>query len=230
MSKNKNNTSNETFIGHAVVSDDYNPNNNVPIAQPIVYSTKMSHADDNDFASFAENPNNSLLSVTNEMNQLYSLRYSLKCFMICQTVSTCLYASFNPFFFFFLFFNYYVYRAIANYNKKGVWAYMAYLICLNILRIVFFVWTLIAINDFDTNGSYNDNTNQANSTRGSNAIYIFHYGPVGYTVLFFLLNTFIDLWFIKLLKKYYNLINSTSIFEINHLIKHGGKRKYILLW
>ena len=230
MSKNQDNASNETFIGHAVVSDNYLPNNNVPIAQPIVYSTKMSHADNNDFLSFAENPNNSLLRVTDEMNQLYSLRYSLKCFMFCQIISTCLYASFNPFFFFFLFFNYYVYRAIANYNKKGVWAYMVYLICLNILRFVFFVWTLIAINDFDTNGSYNDNTNQANSTRDSNVIYVFHYGPVGYTVLFFLLNTFIDLWFIKLLKKYYNLINSTSIFEINHLIKHGGKRKYILLW
>ena len=99
MSKNQDNTSNETIIGHAVVSDNYIPNNNVPVAQPIVYSTKMYHNDDNDFISLAENPNNSLLRVTNEMNQLYSLRYSLKCFMICQIISACLYASFNPFFF-----------------------------------------------------------------------------------------------------------------------------------
>ena len=228
--KSKNNISNENFITGAVVSDNYTSTNlSVPTAEPI-YSTKMVHA--NDEETFMEHQTTSLLRVTDEMNQLYALRYSLKCFMICQIVSTCLYASFNPFFFLFLFFNYYVYKAISNYNKKGVWLYMSYLICLNFLRLVFFVWTLIAINDFDTNTSYDNNSNQGgnNTNDSTNTIYIFHYGPVGYTVLFFFLNTFIDLWFIKLLKKYYELIHSTSIFEINHLIKHGGKRKYILLW
>lgn len=230
-----NNNNDDEILKATVVSGTYKPNNNVPTAEPI-YSTKLygnidddggDDGGDREVASDFETREN-LLRVTNDMNMLFSLRYSLKCFMICQVISACLYSSFNPFFFLFLFFNYYVYKAICQYDKKGVWVYMCYLIGLNILRLVFFIWTLIAINNFDTEKSYNGNDGGGNQT--ANTIYIFHYGPTGYTVLFFFLNTFIDMWFIKLLRKYYNLIESTSIFEINHLLQHGGGKKYILLW
>ena len=226
----------------------------IPCAEPVVYSTKLS-ADDkygDDFLFHINGRNNDdheiypqsrLLSVTRDMNQLFSLRFSLKCFMLCQIISSCLYATFNPFFFLFLCMNYYVYKSISSYNKKGVWYYMVYLIVLNFCRLFFFVWTLIAVNDFDTNrpydttsgsnGNISRESNQivyVNNNTSHNIIYTFHYGPIGYTILFFFINTFIDVWFIKLLHRYHTLINKTSVFEINHLIKHGGGEKYIMLW
>jgi hypothetical protein len=228
--------------GHVRVNATNNTIDDIPLAEPI-YSTKMSASDEiyNDIFMDGETyPSGELLRVSNEMNRLFSLQYTLKCFMVFQIISACLYSSLNPFFFLFLFFNCYAYKSIVSYNKKGVLVYSIYMIIVNVLRFVFFVWTMASIHDFDTGDSYNnqsgnyDGGNNGNdvvaTNNTSNIVYIFHYGPTGYTILFYCLNTIVDIWFIKLMYMYYKRIRDTSIIEINHLIEHGGHRKFIILW
>ena len=143
-----------------------------------------------------------------------------------------------------------IYRFICTFNKTYIWYYIMYVIILNSIRFCFFIWTLILFDKNiyygdggggdggggdDGNGNLHNNTGaNTGANTDANNLNFFHYGPIQYNIIFYLINLGIDIWFVKLLYRYYTLIQNISVFQIIYLKQNALKipiqKKHVILW
>lgn len=145
--------------------------------------------------------------VTNKMKETYALSKTVKCLALIDVAFSFIYAFYNAWFFIPLFFAYFGYFGAQKFKSNYTMIYMIYNILVILFRIVSTVLFIL---------SYYNGLEINRST------YIFN-------LIFSFLSIFVEIWIIKIVKRFHKNLIDLTIPELNKL-KQGLQIEYRVIY
>ena len=146
-------------------------------------------------------------TITLKMKETYSLSKRIKCLALIDVVFSFMYAFYNVWFFIPLFFAYFGYFGAQKFKANYIMAYMIYNILVILFRIVSTVLFIV---------SYYNGLEISPSTYTLNLLFSF-------------LSIIVEIWIIKIVKRFHKNLIDLTIPELNKL-KQGLQIEYRVIY